>query len=319
MPDGTPDFLNAVIEVTTELDAASLLGRLQHIEVAHGRTREQHWASRTLDLDIIDVDGLVSEDPNVTLPHPRAWQRAFVLAPWLALDPAARLAGPHGGEIADLLHEAGDREDVHRIDDSWMTGMADDAPVQPSGSAADIPQFDGTVDGSARKPGDGDTATVQPAIHTAVISMDSRSNEAETLFRTAIVALEGIPGDQVEGISPLYHVSHLHGSDAMSAVMQMTCRMDAKALIATLGSVEESLNGDVDLDLVDMPGTVCDEPDCRVPWPSARTHASVLAPWMDMDPQARLGGDPVSYLLAMAPDADRVGLLSDTWIVGSTE
>lgn len=46
--------------------------------------------------------------------------------------------------------------------------------------------------------------------------MDSRSNEAETLFRTAIVALEGIPGDQVEGISPLYHVSHLHGSDAMS-------------------------------------------------------------------------------------------------------
>ena len=78
MPDGTPDFLNAVIEVTTELDAASLLGRLQHIEVAHGRTREQHWASRTLDLDIIDVDGLVSEDPNVTLPHPRAWQRAFV-------------------------------------------------------------------------------------------------------------------------------------------------------------------------------------------------------------------------------------------------
>ena len=74
----------------------------------------------------------------MTLPHPRAWQRAFVLAPWLALDPAARLAGPHGGEIADLLHEAGDREDVHRIDDSWMTGMADDAPVQPSGSAADI-------------------------------------------------------------------------------------------------------------------------------------------------------------------------------------
>ena len=197
--------------------------------------------------------------------------------------------------------------------------MADDALVQPSGSAADIPQFDGTVDGSARKPGDGDTATVQPAMHTAVISMDSCSNEAETLFRTAIVALEGIPGDQVEGISPLYHVSHLHGSDAMSAVMQMTCRMDAKALIATLGSVEESLNGDVDLDLVDMPGTVCDEPDCRVPWPSARTHASVLAPWMDMDPQARLGGDPVSYLLAMAPDADRVGLLSDTWIVGSTE
>ena len=114
---------------------------------------------------------------------------------------------------------------------------------------------------------------------------------------------------------------------SQSSTGRMPCRCHANDVpewtrrrwIATLGSVEESLNGDVDLDLVDMPGTVCDEPDCRVPWPSARTHASVLAPWMDMDPQARLGGDPVSYLLAMAPDADRVGLLSDTWIVGSTE
>ena len=159
--------------------------------------------------------------------------------------------------------------------------MADDAPVQPSGSAADIPQFDG----SARKQGDGDTATVQPAIHTAVISMDSRSNEAETLFRTAIVALEAFPVIRSRHLAAVScEPSARVGCHV--AVMQMTCRMDAKALIATLGSVEESLNGDVDLDLVDMPGTVCDEPDCRVPWPSARTHASVLAPWMDMDPQA---------------------------------
>ena len=88
MPDGTPDFLNAVIEVTTELDAASLLGRLQHIEVAHGRTREQHWASRTLDLDIIDVDGLVSEDPNVTLRiRVRGSGRSFWHRGWLLIRP----------------------------------------------------------------------------------------------------------------------------------------------------------------------------------------------------------------------------------------
>lgn len=66
-----------------------------------------------------------------------------------------------------------------------------------------------------------------------------------------------------------------------------------------------------------MQGVVSDEPDCRVPWPSAGKRAAVLAPWMDMDPNATLGGDPVSFLLATAQDAGRVGMLSDGWIFGS--
>ena len=133
----------------------------------------------------------------------------------------------------------------------------------------------------------------------------------------AIVALDGIPGNQVEGISPLYHVSQLDGlPDKMAAVMQISTRMGARDLIETLGNVEASISGDLDLDLIDMEGVTCDEPDCKVPWPTARNHAAVLAPWLDMDPDARLGKDPVSFLLAMAPDTAQVGLLTDNWIIG---
>ncbi|OZG61250.1 2-amino-4-hydroxy-6- hydroxymethyldihydropteridin e pyrophosphokinase [Bifidobacterium lemurum] len=167
---------------------------------------------------------------------------------------------------------------------------------------------------------DGDERTdVGAAIASrrAVISLDSVSQRAESIFRAAIVAIDGIPGNQVEGISPLYHVSGVTGPDAMAAVIQITTRMSARELIGVLGAVEASHEGAVDLDLVDMEGVRSDEPDCRVPWPSAREHAGVLAPWLDMDPDAELGGDPVSFLLAMAPDAGFVGMLSDNWILGA--
>lgn len=150
----------------------------------------------------------------------------------------------------------------------------------------------------------------------AVVSLDSTLPEAETLFRSAIVSLDAIPGNQVEGISPLYHVSNFDGPDAMAAVVQLHTRLDARSLIGALGTIEEAHADQIDLDLVDMEGVVSDEPDCRVPWPSAAQRAQVLAPWFDMDPDARLGGDPVSFLLAMAPDAGRVGVLSDDWILG---
>lgn len=150
----------------------------------------------------------------------------------------------------------------------------------------------------------------------AVVSLDSTLPEAETLFRSAIVSLDAIPGNEIEGISPLYHVSNFDGPDAMAAVVQLHTRLDARSLIGALGTIEEAHADQIDLDLVDMEGVVSDEPDCRVPWPSAAQRAQVLAPWFDMDPDARLGGDPVSFLLAMAPDAGRVGVLSDDWILG---
>ena len=150
----------------------------------------------------------------------------------------------------------------------------------------------------------------------AVVSLDSTLPEAETLFRSAIVSLDAIPGNEIEGISPLYHVSNFDGPDAMAAVVQLHTRLDARSLIGALGTIEEAHADQIDLDLVDMEGVSSNEPDYRVPWPSAARRAQVLAPWFDMDPDARLGGDPVSFLLAMAPDAGRVGVLSDDWILG---
>lgn len=328
MPDGTPEFHNAVVSVNTRLSALELLRGLQRIEADHGRVRTDHWTSRTLDLDIIDFDGQESQDPDLTLPHPRAWQRAFVLGPWLALEPDAELTGDHAGSVAQLLHESTDRDHIDEIADDWMVGgsvgdgiadhaddtdNADDMGESYSAiETSDLPE--GTAAAKAAA-----SASVQsgPASRRAVISLDSPSTKAEQQFRMAIVALDGIPGNQVEGISPLYHVSQLDGlPDKMAAVMQISTRMGARDLIETLGNVEASISGDLDLDLIDMEGVTCDEPDCKVPWPTARNHAAVLAPWLDMDPDARLGKDPVSFLLAMAPDTAQVGLLTDNWIIG---
>nr|WP_105567800.1 2-amino-4-hydroxy-6-hydroxymethyldihydropteridine diphosphokinase [Microbacterium halophytorum] len=101
-PDPTkPGYVNAVAVVTTTLGADELLAALQGIENAHGRVREERWGDRTLDLDVIAYGGAVSDDPLLTLPHPRAHERDFVLGPWLELDPDA--AVPGRGRADELL------------------------------------------------------------------------------------------------------------------------------------------------------------------------------------------------------------------------
>jgi 2-amino-4-hydroxy-6-hydroxymethyldihydropteridine diphosphokinase len=90
-----------------------LLGLLHVVEAAFDRVREVRWGPRTLDLDIVDFAGTTSGDPVLTLPHPRAHERAFVLVPWLDVDPDATL--PRHGRVADLV--AGlDRSGVTRRD-----------------------------------------------------------------------------------------------------------------------------------------------------------------------------------------------------------
>lgn len=131
MGSGTPDFLNCVVELETLLDAHRLLATLHLIEAAHGRTRKVHWGSRPLDIDIIDFDGMVSADPQLTLPHPRAWQRAFVLAPLADLEPDFVLPGPHGGRVADLLAACPDKDGVVRAGDDWILA-AGSRPSSPS-------------------------------------------------------------------------------------------------------------------------------------------------------------------------------------------
>lgn len=101
-----PAYLNGVAIIETSLEPHALLDVLQAIEVAHGRVRAEHWGDRTLDLDLIDFGGRVSADERLELPHPRAWQRAFVLQPWLDVEPEAVLAGR--GPVVDLRLAARD-------------------------------------------------------------------------------------------------------------------------------------------------------------------------------------------------------------------
>ncbi|GAB7192741.1 2-amino-4-hydroxy-6-hydroxymethyldihydropteridine diphosphokinase [Kineococcus sp. NUM-3379] len=105
-----PDYLNAVVLVDTELSPPALLDACQQVEAAHGRDRSAaaaRWGARTLDVDVVDHGGLTVSGERLTLPHPRAHERAFVLVPWLAVDPAAVLPGPGGGPVADLLAALG--------------------------------------------------------------------------------------------------------------------------------------------------------------------------------------------------------------------
>ncbi|WP_345801234.1 2-amino-4-hydroxy-6-hydroxymethyldihydropteridine diphosphokinase [Microbacterium sp. AZCO] len=98
-PDGpdasAPAYLNTVALVTTRLAPSVLLSYLHAIEARHGRVREERWGDRTLDLDLIAYGDARSDAPGLVLPHPRAAERDFVLAPWLSLDPDAELPG-HG-------------------------------------------------------------------------------------------------------------------------------------------------------------------------------------------------------------------------------
>ena len=94
-------FLNLVLSVTTDLSARALLDVAHHLESVAGRQRIERWGPRTLDVDVISFDTVVSDDPDLTLPHPRAGERAFVLVPWHDVDPQATLNGH--GSVADLL------------------------------------------------------------------------------------------------------------------------------------------------------------------------------------------------------------------------
>ncbi|MFK0236392.1 2-amino-4-hydroxy-6-hydroxymethyldihydropteridine diphosphokinase [Streptomyces vinaceus] len=100
-PGSQPSYLNAVIALKTTLPPSSLLERGHAIEEAFDRVREERWGPRTIDVDIVSYADVVSDDPVLTLPHPRAHERAFVLAPWNDIDPEAQI--PNRGPVGALL------------------------------------------------------------------------------------------------------------------------------------------------------------------------------------------------------------------------
>jgi 2-amino-4-hydroxy-6-hydroxymethyldihydropteridine diphosphokinase len=114
-PEGSRNFLNAVVLLDTTLAAGRLMDRALAIEDAFDRERsEVKNAPRTLDVDLIVVGDRRSDDEHLRLPHPRAAERAFVLRPWLDLDADAEIPGR--GRVADLLAAIGE-SGIDRRDD----------------------------------------------------------------------------------------------------------------------------------------------------------------------------------------------------------
>ena len=101
VPDSQPNYINAVIIGETNQKPMDLMKALLEVENSLGRTRSFQNAARLIDIDIIDLGGLFMESESLTLPHPRAHERRFVLEPWLEIDPSAHLPGR--GPVCELL------------------------------------------------------------------------------------------------------------------------------------------------------------------------------------------------------------------------
>ena len=101
--EAAPRYLNGVVEIETSLKPGVLLTKLREIETSHGRIRLERWGSRTLDIDIITYGNLIKDGKRLTLPHPRAYERAFVVVPWSRMNPEAKLLGH--GSVSDLAKD----------------------------------------------------------------------------------------------------------------------------------------------------------------------------------------------------------------------
>ncbi|MEV6672249.1 2-amino-4-hydroxy-6-hydroxymethyldihydropteridine diphosphokinase [Streptomyces sp. NPDC051162] len=113
-PGTQPAYFNAVVLVKTTLPPDSLLERGHAIEEAFERVRDERWGPRTLDVDIVSYQDVLSDDPVLTLPHPRVHERAFVLAPWHDVDPEAVVPGR--GAVVELLAQVGLEGVAPRVD-----------------------------------------------------------------------------------------------------------------------------------------------------------------------------------------------------------
>ena len=129
-----PDYLNTVVTAMTTLSPRELLEVCQTLEIAAGRVRTEPWGVRTLDVDLIEVEGVTSSDPALSLPHPRAAERAFVLVPWSQADPFAELAGH---SVSELAENAPDRGGLRWLAFDWLD--SESLPDKPTGPYVEPP------------------------------------------------------------------------------------------------------------------------------------------------------------------------------------
>ena len=175
-----PDYWNAVVVGSAIATPDELFAQTSRIERELGRERHERWGARTVDIDIIQIEGLASSDPVLTLPHPRAKERAFVLAPWLLCDPDAILEGV--GRVSDLLADTPDREGIIDAVDDWLEDpaavMADSDQLlaqRAEQASTDMRELIETLTGEigqvsdlVTRPGESADPVENPAAHTVL-------------------------------------------------------------------------------------------------------------------------------------------------------
>ena len=155
-----PDYLNTVVLLSTSLSPYEVLEVCQGLEQAAGRVRSEPHGPRTLDVDIVSYEGVTSSDLLLTLPHPRAAQRAFVLSPWAQAEPFAELAGQ---SVAALAEAAPDREGLRWLALDWLE--SDHLPALPTGQYVAPPEAPGQA------PADGPEAAAEAPPATSASPM----------------------------------------------------------------------------------------------------------------------------------------------------
>lgn len=221
-----PDYWNAVVVGSAIASPDELFAQTSRIERELGRERHERWGARTVDIDIIQIEGLASSDPVLTLPHPRAKERAFVLAPWLLCDPEAVLEGV--GRVSDLLANTPDRAGIIDAVDDWLEDPAavvadsDQLLAQRAEQAsADMRELIETLTGEisqvsnlVTRPGEPAEPAEIPAAHAVV--EDSGDDRQEVAASEPAAELAPAPAPaQVE--EPEADKPALHGADAGEA------------------------------------------------------------------------------------------------------
>lgn len=221
-----PDYWNAVVVGSAIASPDELFAQTSRIERELGRERHERWGARTVDIDIIQIEGLASSDPVLTLPHPRAKERAFVLAPWLLCDPEAVLEGV--GRVSDLLANTPDRAGIIDAVDDWLEDPAavvadsDQLLAQRAEQAsADMRELIETLTGEisqvsnlVTRPGEPAEPAEIPAAHAVV--EDSGDDRQEVAVSEPAAELAPAPAPaQVE--EPEADKPALHGADAGEA------------------------------------------------------------------------------------------------------
>ena len=218
-----PDYWNAVVVGSAIASPDELFAQTSRIERELGRERHERWGARTVDIDIIQIEGLASSDPVLTLPHPRAKERAFVLAPWLLCDPEAVLEGV--GRVSDLLANTPDRAGIIDAVDDWLEDpaavMADSDQLlaqRAEQASADMRELIETLTGEisqvsnlVTRPGEPAEPAEIPAAHAVVEDSGDDLQEVAASEPAAELAPAPAPA-QVE--EPEADKPALHGADA---------------------------------------------------------------------------------------------------------